>query len=266
MQTSNSGALSLGDIKLNRIGLGTNRITDTETARAVLKHAVSIGINFIDTADIYQKGSSEQTIGKTLAPYPKDIVVATKGGMVPGAEANNSPGHLRKVLEESLKRLKLECIYLYQLHRVSAKTPLEETMNFFKQLQSEGKIKHVGLSDVSVEQIEQARKSIAIVSVQNRFSITERKYDAVVDYCEKNDIIFIPFFPLNSGSISSPILNRIAEKYDSTPHQVALAWLLKRSPVMLPIPGTLSVNHLEENLAALKIELSDEDFNSLNKI
>ena len=267
MQTtkSNAGSLSLGKIKLNRIGLGTNRITDNENARAVLKHAVSIGINFIDTADIYQSGNSEITIGKTLAPYPEDIVIATKGGMVRGADANNSPEHLQRVLSESLTSLKTNCITLYQLHRVNPKTPIKETVSFFKQMLSEGKIKYVGLSEVSVEQIEEARKTIEIATVQNRFSITERKHEVVVDYCEKHGIIFIPFFPLNSGGISSTTLENIAKKHEASVHQIALAWLLKRSPVMLPIPGTLSVKHLDDNLAALKIELSDEDFETLSK-
>jgi len=265
MQTtkSNAGSLSLGEVKLNRIGLGTNRITDNENARAVLNHAVSIGINFIDTADIYQSGASEITIGKTLAPYPANIVIATKGGMVRGADANNSPEHLFRVLNESLHSLKTDCITLYQLHRVNPKTPIKETMSFFKQMQSEGKIKHVGLSEVSVEQIEEARKTIDIASVQNRFSITERKHEDVVDYCEKHGIIFIPFFPLNSGGISSTALEYVSKKHGAGIHQIALAWLLKRSPVILPIPGTLSVKHLDENLAALNIELSDEEFASL---
>ncbi len=261
---ANKSSLSLGEIKLNRIGLGTNRITDNENAHAVLKHAVSIGINFIDTADIYQGGNSEITIGKTLAPYPDNVIIATKGGMVRGAEANNSPDHLQNVLDQSLKSLKADCITLYQLHRVNPKTPIKETMSFFKQMQSEGKIKHIGLSEVTAEQIEEARKTVEIASVQNRFSITERRHNNVVNYCEKHDIIFIPFFPLNSGAVGSGQLEKIAARHNASVHQIALAWLLKRSPVMLPIPGTLSVKHLDENIAALNIELSDEEFDSLN--
>jgi pyridoxine 4-dehydrogenase len=255
--------ISMGDKTVCRIGLGTNRLTDTPQNHELLKHAVKLGINFIDTANIYQGGASEQTIGNTLAPFPKSVVIATKGGMVPGSEANNSPEHLRKVIEESLKRLKTKCIELYHLHRVNPKTPIEETMGFLKKMQMEGKIKHLGLSEVTVEQIEKARSIIEITSVQNHYNLRERKHETVIDYCEKNNIIFIPFFPLDRGSSNSQTLDEIAKKYKSTPQQIVLAWLLKRSPVMLPIPGTLSIKHLEENFAAGKIILSEEDYQAL---
>jgi aryl-alcohol dehydrogenase-like predicted oxidoreductase len=258
--------VSIGDTTVCRVGLGTNRLTDTPQNHELLKHAASLGINFIDTANIYQSGASEKTIGNTLSPYPEDLVIATKGGMVPGSDANNEPEHLREAIEESLKRLKTNCITLYQLHRVNPETPIEETMNFFELMQKEGKIKHIGLSEVTVEQIERARNIIEITSVQNHYNLNVRKHERVVDYCERNNIIFIPFFPLDSGRVSSKTLNEIAKKYNCTPHQLSIAWLLKRSPIMLPIPGTLSMRHLDENQHSLNIMLSDEDYNALDRI
>jgi pyridoxine 4-dehydrogenase len=256
--------IKIGDYSVYRIGLGTNRVKDG--AAELLKHAVRIGINFIDTADIYQGGASERAIGNALFPYNKDLVIATKGGMVPGAPANNSPAHLSKVLENSLKSLRTYCITLYQLHRVNNNTPLEETMNFFKQAQSDGKIKYIGLSEVTVEQIETARKYAEIVTVQNHYNLGQRKHEDVIDYCEKNNVVFIPFFPLGIAKLPVNKINEIAEKYTVTTQQILLAWLLKRSPAMLPIPGTLSVSHADENLAALNIKLSDEDYNILSSI
>ncbi|HJY63423.1 MAG TPA: aldo/keto reductase [Ignavibacteria bacterium] len=257
-------SISIGDIKINRIGLGTNRLTDNESTRKLLQRAIELGINYIDTANIYTKGESEKTIGSTLSPYPEGLVIGTKGGMVPGSPANNEPAYLQRCLEESLTRLKTNCITLYQLHRAAPDIPIEETMKLFAEFKNEGKIKHVGLSEVTVEQIEKARRVTEIVSVQNHFNLSERKHEDVLNYCEENNIIFIPFFPLDKGKISVNILNDLSKKYNVTTHQLALAWLLKRSPVMLPIPGTLSEKHLTENSEALNITISEEDFNSLN--
>lgn len=253
--------IKIGDLTVKRIGLGTNRLTDTTDNRALLKRAVELGINFIDTANIYQDGKSEQTIGNTLSPYPEGLVIGTKGGMVPGAEPNNEPEYLQKVLDESLERLGTDCITLYQIHRVSPKTPVKDTMAFLNEKKKEGRIKYIGLSEVTIEQIEEARKTAEIISVQNNYSMAERKHDRVVDYCQANDIVFIPFFPLRYNDRLA--IESIAKKYNATASQIGLAWLLKRSPAMLPIPGTLSLSHLEENIKALEIELSDEDFEDL---
>jgi pyridoxine 4-dehydrogenase len=258
--------IHIGNITVNRIGLGTNRLTDIPENRELLNHAVKKGINFIDTANIYQGGKSETTIGNTLSPFPENLLVASKGGMVPGSPANNDPKHLRQQLGLSLSRLKTKCITLYQLHRVNPDTPVEDTMRFLKELQQEGKIKYIGLSEVTVEQIVRARKEAEITSVQNHYSLRERKHEEVLNYCEKNNIVFIPFFPLDKGSTGNEQLNKIAAKYNVSPQQITLAWLLKRSPVMLPIPGTLSRSHLDENTASLNIELEDNDFEILNKL
>jgi len=258
--------MNIGNITVNRIGLGTNRLTDTPQNRGLLQHAFKLGINFIDTANIYQGSKSEQTIGNTLSPYPEELVIATKGGIVAGSPANNEPAYLRKELELSLSRLKTGCITLYQLHRVNPDTPIEKTMRYLKELQQEGKIKYIGLSEVTVEQIENARSAVEIVSVQNHYNLSIRKHEKVIDYCEKNNIIFIPFFPLGKAGVINQSLLNIAGKYEMTPQQITLAWLLKRSPVMLPIPGTLSSDHLEQNVNALNINLDDVDFESLNKI
>jgi len=258
--------IKIGNITVNRIGLGTNRLTDSPETHELLNRATELGINFIDTANIYQGGKSEQTIGNTLSPYPEGLVIATKGGMVAGSPANNEPAYLRKELELSLSRLKTDCITLYQLHRVNPETPVEDTMRFLKELQQEGKIKYTGLSEVTVEQIEKAGSVVEVTTVQNHYNLSIRKHEAVVDYCEKNNIIFIPFFPLGKAGVNEPVIQSIAKKYDASPQQIALAWLLKRSPVMLPIPGTLSAEHLEQNVNAMNIDLDEEDFESLNKI
>jgi aryl-alcohol dehydrogenase-like predicted oxidoreductase len=263
---STDNLISIAERKVRRIGLGTNRLTDTPENQALLKNAISLGINFIDTANIYQGGRSEETIGNTLSPYSDDLVIATKGGMVRGAPANNDPEFLAKAIVESLVRLKTNCITLYHLHRMNPEASIKRTMSFFKQMLSEGKIKHIGLSEVSIEQIEEARKTAEVTTVQNHYNLAIRKHEAVVDYCEKNGIVFIPFFPLGTGNIPEKILSGIAAKYGSTIQQVSLAWLLKRSPAMLPIPGTLSIRHLEENLASEDIELNEDDFNKLNNI
>lgn len=265
LQNSNN-YISIGEYKVRRVGLGTNRLTDTSENKELLKHAVRLGINFIDTANIYQGSRSEQTIGNTLSPFSDDLIIATKGGMLRGAPANNDPDYLENAIDESLGRLKTNCITLYQLHRMNPDASIKKTMNFFRQMQNDKKIKYIGLSEVTVEQIEEARKTAEIVSVQNHYSLAVRKHESVVDYCEKNKIVFIPFFPLGTGNISDKILTEIAAKYNSTVQQLSLAWLLKRSPVMLPIPGTLSIKHLEENLASENINLSEEDYNTLNTL
>jgi pyridoxine 4-dehydrogenase len=267
MNPTSAGEIIIGDLTVNRIGLGTNRITDTEAARAVLKRAVDLGINFIDTADLYQKGQSEETIAKTLAPYRPGLVIATKGGMSwQDSSAINDPKYLREALNASLKRLKRERIDLYQLHRTDPKIPIEQTAAVLKEMQEHGKVQHIGLSEVTVAQIEQYRAIIEIVSVQNQYNILERKYEAVLDYCEANGIAFIPWYPLAKAKLSNGAIDRIARAHNATAAQIAIAWLLTRSPAMLPIPGTLSAEHLESNLASANIELTHDEFEELNKL
>lgn len=255
--------ITVGEKVVNRIGLGTNRITNNVKAQALLKHALQIGIQFIDTADIYSANASEATIGATLAPYPQEVIVATKGGMVYGSwEADGRPEHLRSALEKSLQRLKLSEIYLYQLHRIDPKVPLAESVGALAQLQKEGKIKHLGLSEVTIAQIKEAQAIVPIVSVQNKYSLFERKYEPEVDFCEKNGIVFIPWCPLAGGKLAldHPVFTELTSKYQVTAHQLALAWLLKRSPNILPIPGTLQIKHLDENVTATTINMLDEHF------
>ncbi len=263
---SRIGTVKIGDKVVNRIGLGTNRITDTPEARHLLQHAVDIGVNFIDTAHRYGSGASELTIGKVIKPQYDRVVVATKGGYDYDGE-NGSPAALRRELEESLNRLQTDCIDLYQLHRVDPRTPIEESVGALKTFQDEGKIRHIGLSEVSIAQIKVAQKVAPIVSVQNQYNVLERRYEDVLDYCTDQGIVFIPWYPLGgleggAGTLAVT-LHEMAVKYHTTPQQLALAWLLKRSPVMLPIPGTLSIEHLEANMQTADIELSDEDFNLL---
>lgn len=259
--------ITVGELTISRMGLGTNRITDTAEAVKLLQHAVDIGIHFIDTADTYTGGASETMIGKVLSPYPHGVIIATKGGMTPDfRNADGRPEHLRQTLEVSLRRLNIPQIYLYQLHRIDPKIPLAESVGTLRQMQIEGKIKHIGLSEVTVEQIQEAQQITTIVSVQNEYNLTQRKYESVIDYCETQKIVFIPWFPLERGNLSESkqsILNQLAQKYKVSAHQISLAWLLKRSPMMLPIPGTLSIPHLEANMAALNLELTAEDFTAL---
>jgi pyridoxine 4-dehydrogenase len=258
VSAGNAGTVKLDDITVNRIGLGTNRISDDNQSRAILQHAVDSGINLIDTAHRY--GRSEEIIGATLSPNPEGVVVATKGGW----SGDNSPVTLGQNIDQSLQLLKLDQLPLWQLHRVDPSVPIERTMKFLKSQQEAGKIRCIGLSEVSVEQIEAARKVVDIVSVQNHYNVETRQHEDVVDYCSREGIVFMPYFPLSSGGSASDIkLQKLAQKYNATPTQVAIAWLLKRSQVMLPIPGTLNPKHLDENLAAAQIELSDEDFTSL---
>jgi aryl-alcohol dehydrogenase-like predicted oxidoreductase len=240
---------------------------DRKAALAVLSRAVELGVNFIDTADSYGPGVSEELIAEALFPYPKDLVIATKGGWNrPGANQwthDASPAHLRNAIEGSLKRLRLDRIEVYQLHAPDPVVPFETSVETLAELQKEGKIHLVGLSNVTREHIERARKIVPIVSVQNRYSFADREWDYVVDHCERNGIAFIPWFPLGAGKVAGEILNRVAKAHQSTPLQVALAWLLQRSPIMLPIPGTSSVEHLEENIRAATLQLTEGEYQEL---
>ena len=256
--TEMTRSVRLGDIEVPRIGLGTNRLSYTEEHQAFIRDAVGVGIGHIDTAHLYAGGESERTIGAALSPVPDNVVVATKGGYAPG---DGRPDVLRAQIDESLERLRADTIALYYLHRVDPETPLEESLGAIKEAVDAGKIRHVGISDVTVEQIEQARGVVPIAAVQNHFSLTERKYEREVDHCTREGIVFVPYFPLRNGGPSA--LQEIADERGATAAQIALAWLLRRSPMMLPIPGTLSADHARENLAALDIDLSDEEFDGL---
>ena len=275
-----SGTVSLGsELTVNRLGFGAMRITgdgiwgppkDRAGAIAVLRRAVELGVNFIDTADSYGPHVSEELIAEALAPYPKDLVIATKGGWNrPGPNQwthDATPAHLRKALEGSLKRLRLERIDVYQLHAPDPVVPLEASLETLANMRTEGKIRSIGLSNVTKEHIERARKIVPIVSVQNRYGFADREWDYVVDYCESNGIAFIPWFPLGAGTVAGRLLERIAKVRQMKPMHVALAWSLRRSPVMLPIPGTSSIAHLEENVRAAAVQLSEEEFLELTGI
>jgi pyridoxine 4-dehydrogenase len=250
---------ALGDHRLTRVGLGTNRLSDTSEHREFLEAAVGAGVNFIDTAHVYTRGDSERAIGATLAPFADDLVVATKGGYEPGAAR---PDELRAQLEASFERLRTDTIGLYYLHRVQSDVPLEETLGVLVEYREAGRIEHVGLSQVGVEQIERARALVPVSAVQNEYHLAERESDGVVDYCEREGIVFVPFHPLHGQPPTR--LDGIAERYAATPQQIALAWLLKRSPQVTPIPGTRSLEHLNSNLGALELELADEDYASLD--
>jgi pyridoxine 4-dehydrogenase len=277
-----SGEFRIGnDLRITRLGFGAMRITgagvwgepaDRAEAVRVLRRAVELGINFIDTADSYGPGVSEEIIAQALHPYPTGLVIATKGGYVrPGPNQwveNGKPEHLRSACEGSLRRLRLERIDLYQLHRIDPKVPAEDQLGTLKDLQAQGKIKHIGLSEVSIKQIQHARTMVPIVSVQNRYSITDRGSEDVLEYCEQEKLGFIPWFPLAAGRVSaseSPI-GRIAARWNASPSQVALAWLLARSPVMLPIPGTSKVEHLEENVAAAELKIDASKSQELDRL
>jgi pyridoxine 4-dehydrogenase len=251
--------LTLGDTEIARIGLGTNRLTNTPANVAFVKEAVAAGIGLIDTAHTYTGGQSEETIGAALSPDPHRCVVATKGGF--GGPGGGRPEILHAEIEESLRRLRTDSIALYYLHRIDPETPLEESLGAIKQDRDGGKIRQVGVSNVSIDEIERARAVVPIAAVQNHYSLAERKHEAVVDYCERENIVFVPYFPLRD--VGGRALAEIADRHGATPAQIALAWLLQRSPVTLPIPGTLSLEHLKENLAALEIELTDEEFETL---
>ncbi len=270
--------LRIGDLEVNRLGFGAMRVIGNEdiwgeprdraNALAVLRRAVELGVQLIDTAESYGPHTDEVLIAEALHPYPKGLVIATKGGLArpsPGRwDADCRPEKLRKDLAGSLRRLKLERIDLYQLHTVDPKVPLEDSVGALADMQRAGKIRHVGLSNVTVKQLERARKIVPVVSVQNRYSVGDRASEDVLLHCEKNGIAFLPWYPLGDGSaLKLARIKRIAEKLKATPAQVAIAWLLGKSPVMLPIPGTGNLAHLEENMAAAKLELSDADFRSL---
>ena len=238
-----------------------------QRALAVLRLAVELGVNFIDTADSYGPHVSEELIAEALFPYPKGLVIATKGGWNrPGPNQwthDASPSHLRKAVEGSLERLRLDCIDVYQLHIPDPVISFDQSMETLAELRKEGKIRLVGLSNVTQEHIERARRIVPIVSVQNRYSFADREWDYVVDYCQRNGIAFIPWFPLGAGKVAGEVLDRIAEAHGASPTQIALAWLLQRSSTMLPIPGTSSIEHLEENVAAASIRLSEEEYEEL---
>jgi pyridoxine 4-dehydrogenase len=248
--------LRLGDAEVVRIGLGTNRLRSTAENVAFVKEAVAAGVSHIDTAHTYAGGESEETIGAALSPNPDECIVATKGGWRTGR-----PDVLGAEIEESLRRLRTDSIALYYLHRLDPETPLEESLAAIKEYRESGKIRHVGVSNVGIDEIERARQVVPIAAVQNHYNLAERRYEEVVDYCAGEGIVFVPYFPLR-GDGGGP-LAEIAERHGAAPAQITLAWLLRRSPNMLPIPGTLSLEHLKQNLAALEIELSDDDFRAL---
>lgn len=236
-----------------------------------MKKTVELGINFIDTADSYGPYVSEELIAEALHPYPENLVIATKGGLLRTGPnqwpVDSSPEHLQEALEGSLQRLKLDKIDLYQLHRVDEKVPFEQTLEFLQKVQEQGLVKYIGLSEVTTEQIKKAQEYVTIVSVQNMYSADNRKWEAELQYCEQNNMAFIPWYPLNGGNVKAlEKLNEIGRKYNATAHQVALSWLLHHSPNILLIPGTSKVKHLEDNYKALSVTLSEEDMNELDTI
>ena len=268
------------DIPVTRLGFGAMRITgkgvwgppaDRAAAIRVLQRAIKLGINFVDTADSYGPHVSEELIAEALYPYPADLVIATKGGYErPGPDRwveNGRPEHLISACDGSLRRLRLERIDLYQLHRIDRNVPADDQLGTLKTLQAQGKIRHIGLSEVTLEQLKHAQTLVEVVSVQNRYSVSDRGSENVLNYCEQNKIAFIPWFPLAAGRLAAldSFLAHLAAKYGATPSQLALAWLLGRSPVMLPIPGTSRADHLEENLAAAVIKLDGSELNQLER-
>ena len=274
-----AGELTLGgDLTVHRMGFGSMRLTgdgvwgdppDREEAKGVLRRAVELGVNLIDTADSYGPEVAERLIGEALAPYPDGLVVATKGGLVRGGpgdwSADCRPEHLKEACEGSLRRLRVDRIDVYQLHTVDRLIPLAESVGALAELRDQGKIRHVGLSNVNVEQLEEARSIVPVVSVQNRYSLSDRGHESVLEACERGGLGFIPWFPLAAGRAArgEGAVERVARENDVAPVQLALAWLLARSPVMLPIPGTSSVGHLEENVAAAALKLEQSEFDAL---
>jgi pyridoxine 4-dehydrogenase len=265
-----------GDLTVNRLGFGAMRITGTgiwgeppsrEQAIATLRRVVELGVNFIDTADSYGPSVSEELIAEALHPYPDDLVIATKGGLVrPGPnrwDADGRPEHLREVCEGSLRRLKLEQIPLYQLHRVDPHVPLAESLGAIAELKNEGKIRHVGVSNVSEDELREAQRILPIVSVQNRFNVTDRKSQPVIDLCEQDDLVFLPWAPIQQAERRVAVA-AAAENHGVTDRQIVLAWLLVKSPAIIPIPGTGSPEHAEENVAAASIELTAEEIRAIN--
>ena len=281
IHASASGTFTLGgDIHINRLGFGAMRITgegiwgepkNPEQAKKVLRRAVELGVNFIDTADAYGPEVSERLIAEALHPYPKDLIIATKGGLTrsgPNAWAPvGRPEYLRQCVELSLRRLKTERIDLWQLHRIDPQVPVEESLGVIKNLQKEGKIHHVGLSEVNAKEIEQAQKVLPIVSVQNEYNIGNRKHEDTLLYCQKHDLGFIPWFPVAAGKLARTggPLDKAAKNHNTTVAQLSLAWLLQHSPVMLPIPGTSSVGHLEENIASAGVHLSANEWKAIEE-
>ncbi len=267
-----------GDMEIHRLGFGAMRITgkgiwgepkDREEAKRVLRRAVELGVDFIDTADSYGPDVSEILIGETLAPYKQGLVIATKAGLLRTGPDRWIPlgraEYITQQVEMSLRHLKTERLDLWQLHRIDPNTPVEESLGAAKRLQEQGKIRHIGLSEVSVAEIEQARKIVDIVSVQNEYNLTTRKSEDIVNYCEKHKLGFIPWFPVAAGKLAAPggKLDQIAKKHNATVAQLSIAWLLHRSPVMLPIPGTSSVEHLEENMKSANLQLSPEEWSEV---
>ena len=269
-----------GELPVHRLGFGAMRLTgegiigepdDVDEARSVLQRAIDLGIDFIDTADSYGPGVSERLIGETLAPYPEDLIVATKGGLLRNTDGDwirhGDPDYLHNAVLCSLDRLRTEQIDLYQFHRVDPDVPFEDSIAALAELRDEGKIRHLGLSNASVDQLDQAREQTPIATVQNRYNVADRDSDDILEACEDADIGFVPWFPLGSGDLGdrAAVLDDVASAHDATRRQIALAWLLERSPVMLPIPGTSSVDHLEENVAASTIDLSGDEMRRLTE-
>ena len=280
ISASHAGQVSLGgEFPVNRLGYGAMRLTgtgiwgppeDRQSALQVLRRAIELGVNFIDTADSYGPHVNEELIAEALFPYPSGLVIATKGGWNrPGPNQwthDATPAHLRQAIEGSLKRLRLDRIDLYQLHHPDPVVSFDASVETLAELREEGKIRLVGLSNVTQEHIERARKIVPIASVQNRYSFADREWDYVVDYCQRNQIAFIPWFPLGAGRVAGEVLNRVAKKHSASPTQIALSWLLQRSEIMLPIPGTSSVDHLEQNVAAASLQLTKEEFEELAEV
>jgi pyridoxine 4-dehydrogenase len=274
-----AGTIRLGELTVNRLAFGAMRVTgpdvwgeprDREAAKKLLRRAAELGVNFFDTADSYGPNVSEELIAEALHPYPPGFVIGTKGGLVRPSrhrwDRDGRPEHLRRALEGSLQRLRLERIDLYQFHAPDPRVPFADSVGTLADLQRAGKIRHIGLSSVSASQLDEARRITSIVSVQNRYSFADRGWEDVLAACEKAKIAFIPWYPLGAGSVlGNAKLKRIAAKYDATPVQVAIAWLLAHSPVMLPIPGTSSIAHLEENVAAAALKLDASDLAALEK-
>ncbi|MFL6000189.1 MAG: aldo/keto reductase [Streptomyces sp.] len=277
---ASSGSFTIGgDLKVNRLGYGTMQLTgpgvwgpfpDQDRGVRVLRRAVELGVTLFDTADSYGPGTAEELLHKALHPYPEGLVIATKAGLTrpgPGQwRSNGRPAYLRAQAESSLRRLGLERIPLFQLHRIDTSVPFEDQIGVLKELRDEGKIAHVGLSEVGVDELERARRIVPVVSVQNLYNVAQRDSEDVLRYAEANDIAFLPWFPLATGQLARPggPLDRVAAHLGASPSQAALAWLLRRSPVVLPIPGTSSVEHLEDNVAAASLELSPADFEALS--
>lgn len=269
-----------GDLDVWRMGYGAMRLTgegiwgwpdDPKEARRVLREAVDRGVDFIDTADAYGPETNEYLIAETLKPYPDDLLIATKGGLLRSGPRewprDGRPEHLRVAALNSLRRLEVETIDLYQLHAIDEDVPLEESLGALKALQDEGKIRHIGVSNFSVSELERAQEVVDVVTVQNRYNLADREHDPVVDYCEEHDLGFIPWYPLAVGELAEDErLQDVAERHGATTAQIALAWLLHRSPVVLPIPGTSSIEHLEENVDAADIELSEQDLEELDDL